>query len=136
MAEQQEQIATTAAGSIDKQTEKKQQDGGDSSGEEVTMEEYLLYSARCNEIEGMQECLDAKVPIDYQNEDMGNAALHLASANGHLPAITFLLENGATVNLLNKSKNTPLHWACLLGQFEAVKLLCEWQTKNPDRPES
>lgn len=100
------------------------------------MEEYLLYSARCGEVEGIEECLGAKVPIDYQNEDVGNAALHLASANGHIPAITFLLENGASVNLQNKAKNTALHWACLCGQIEAVKILCEWHSKNPDRPES
>ena len=109
-------------------------DAAESSGEEVTMEEYLLYSARYGEIEGMQEAINERVNIDYQNEDIGNAALHLASANGHIPAVTFLLENGANLNLQNKSKNTALHWACLCGQIETVKVLCEWFEKNPDRP--
>ena len=116
------------------QTVKADADAAESSGEEVTMEEYLLYSARYGEIEGMQEAIDCRVNIDYQNEDMGNAALHLSSANGHMPAVTFLLEHGANINLQNHSKNTPMHWACLCGQIDTVKLLCEWFEKNPDRP--
>ena len=92
-----------------------QNDAEESSGEEVTMEEYLLYSARAGEIEGIQECMDAQVAIDYQNEDMGNSALHFATANGHLACIAKLLEHGANINLQNKSKNTALHWAGLCG---------------------
>ena len=78
--------------------------------------------------------LNGGVVVDYQNEDMGNAALHLASANGLVPVVQFLLENGADINLTNQSKNTPMHWACLLGQIEVVKLLCEWHEKNPGKP--
>ena len=81
----------------------------------MTFEEYLLYSARCGESEGIEECLQMKVAINYQNEDMGNAAIHLASANGHADAVTLLLNNGASINLTNKSGNTALHWACLCG---------------------
>ena len=81
----------------------------------MSFADYLLYSARYGENEGVQECLNERVPVDHQNEDMGNAALHLASANGHQATVTFLLEQGARINLENKAKNTPLHWACLCG---------------------
>ncbi len=30
---------------------------GESSGEEITLEEYLLYSARHGEMEGLEECM-------------------------------------------------------------------------------
>ena len=48
----------------------------------MTFEDYFLYSARCGDIEGLQECLDERVPIDHTNEEQGNTALHLAAANG------------------------------------------------------
>ena len=76
--------------------------------------------------------MQEKVAVDYQNEEMGNSALHFASANGHLEAMTLLLENNASINLQNKSQNTALHWASLCGQLESVKLLCEWHEKHPD----
>ena len=86
----------------------------------MSFEDYFLYSARLGEVEGLQECLNERVPIDYQNAEQGNTALHLAAANGLIPAVTFLLEKGANVNLQNSSKNTPLHWACLCGQLEVA----------------
>ena len=76
--------------------------------------------------------MQESVAVDYQNEEMGNSALHFASANGHLEAITLLLQNNAAINLQNNSKNTALHWASLCGQLESVKLLCEWHEKHPD----
>ena len=115
--------------------EGKAEDAGESSGEEVTFEEFFLYSARCGEIEGLEECLNERVNIDYQNEETGNTALHQAAANGQIAVVTWLLEHGAHINLPNKSKNTPMHWACLCGQIETVKLICEWFEKHPDSPE-
>ena len=67
---------------------------------------------------------------------MRQSALHLASANGFKPAVEFLLSKGASINLQNKSINTPLHWACLCGQLEIVKVLCEWSEKHPEAPET
>ena len=74
--------------------------------------------------------MDAEVAVDYQNADMGNSALHYASANGLLEVTKILLEHGASINLANNSKNTALHWASLCGQVETVKLLCEWHEKK------
>ena len=74
-------------------------DDGESSGEEVTFEEYFLFAARGGEIEGLEECLNERVPIDYQNTDAGNTALHQAAANGQMAAVTWLLEHGANINI-------------------------------------
>ena len=46
------QIDTPAA-TAEEAAEEGAEEGAESSGEEVTMEEYLLYSARCGEIEGI-----------------------------------------------------------------------------------
>ncbi|EFJ12327.1 hypothetical protein SELMODRAFT_124258, partial [Selaginella moellendorffii] len=69
-------------------------------------------------------------------------ALHMASANGHLSIVKYLIERGEVsrvakeilenvfdrscsqnVNACNAENNTPLHWAPLNGQFRHVFLL-------------
>jgi ankyrin repeat protein len=46
----------------------------------------------------------------------------MASANGHLAVVQYLIQNGANVNATNSEKNTPLHWACLNGHIEVFVL--------------
>lgn len=89
-------------------------------------------SARGGDVEAVKECLAEEVPINHKDAQMGNTALHLASANGHKEVVEFLLDAGADINLLNNSKNTPLHWACLLGRLEVVKLLIDWHNIKPE----
>ena len=100
--------------------------------EEMTYGDYMLMSARGGDLDAIKECLAEEVPINHQDEEMKNSALHLAAANGHQEVVEFLLDAGADINLLNSSKNTPLHWACLLGRIDIVKLLCDWHNKKPD----
>ena len=87
--------------------------------------EYLVYSARLGDLEAVKECLtEGEAPVDSIDEESGNAALHMAAANGYSEVATHLIANGANINLINKSGNTPLHWACINGKLEVVKLLC------------
>lgn len=51
------------------------------------------------------------------------SALHMATANGHLDIVEYLIKNGADLNACNLEKNTPLHWACLNGHSEVVRVL-------------
>ena len=88
--------------------------------EEMTYGEYFIYAARTGDIAGMQECLDEEVPIDFQDPISGNCALHMASANNKIEALTFLLAKNACCNLTNKTNNTALHWAALCGHLEVV----------------
>ena len=44
---------------------------------------------------------------------------------GHLEALKFLIERKAKINVVNRDKNTPLHWACYKGHTEIAKYLIE-----------
>jgi len=55
------------------------------------------------------------VDPNYKDTETGNSAIHMACANGNIEILKMLLENGGDVNILNSSKNSPLHWAALNG---------------------
>uniref|UniRef100_W5NHP1 Uncharacterized protein n=1 Tax=Lepisosteus oculatus TaxID=7918 RepID=W5NHP1_LEPOC len=64
--------------------------------------------------------------INSQDPSNGNAALHLASKNGHFETILLLLESGASADLKNISGCTPFFLAAA-GQHRSVcMLLIEW----------
>lgn len=48
--------------------------------------------------------------LDVQN-DKGDTALHMAARWGYEGIIQVLLENGASTDLLNRNKDSPLHCA-------------------------
>lgn len=64
----------------------------------MTYGEFYLYSARTGDLEGMKECLEEGVPLDYQDQ-LGNTALHMACANKFDAIVVFLLEQRANVNI-------------------------------------
>ena len=56
-------------------------------------------------------------PFEYQV-----TPLHLASGNGHLDIIKYLVEKkGCNELACDSYNNTPLHWAAYFGQFEVVE---------------
>lgn len=59
----------------------------------------------------------------------GNTALHMASANGHIDVVNFILrvigDDKDYINRLNAELNTALHWACLNGHLEISKALLQ-----------
>uniref|UniRef100_A0A453AU56 Uncharacterized protein n=1 Tax=Aegilops tauschii subsp. strangulata TaxID=200361 RepID=A0A453AU56_AEGTS len=82
----------------------------------------LIDAARYDELEDVVALFSAGVPLDSA-DSQGRTALHMASANGHLAVVEYLIQNGANVNSTNLEKNTPLHWACLNGHTEVIKAL-------------
>ena len=65
----------------------------------------------------------------------GNTALHLASANGFIEVVKYLVnELHCDINVKNKSLSTPLSWAAFNGQKAVVEFLLEkgadFDTKN------
>ena len=88
-------------------------------------QEFLL-CARFGEIEDLKSFERNKEMSEMQDIETGNSALMLASANGHLEIVTFLLSlSKLSLNFQNKSGNTALHWACLNGKVEIVSFLLE-----------
>ena len=65
------------------------------SGDELTYEQFLVYSARMGEIDDVKEMLAVSNPpvdINYKDDTMSmNTALHMASANGHVQITQLLL---------------------------------------------
>ncbi|WOK96098.1 hypothetical protein Cni_G04803 [Canna indica] len=84
----------------------------------------LLEAARYDDIEDLVRILSMGISPN-SGDSQGRTALHMASANGHLEIVEYLIRNEADVNALNSEKNTPLHWACLNGHIEVVKLLIQ-----------
>lgn len=58
---------------------------------------------------------------------MNHFKIDMACANGHIEVAKVLLENKADPNAVNKSKNTPLHWAALNGRSNLIELLLEYK---------
>ncbi|PNF40482.1 hypothetical protein B7P43_G08187 [Cryptotermes secundus] len=70
--------------------------------------------------------VDINTPLHstkYSHQQYG--LLHIASENGHVSLVRFLLENGAEINMCNWNNSTPLHLACNHGHKECVLMLLE-----------
>ena len=98
--------------------------------DELTFEQFLVYSARCGEIADVQEMIDVTDPpldLNYRDDTMCmNTALHMASANGHIKVVKLLLsQQTVNPNVQNDTGNTPLHYAALNGKQDVVALLIE-----------
>jgi hypothetical protein len=55
----------------------------------------------------------------------GCSALHAAAAEGHLHILSFLLEEGAAMEVRNKNMETPLLMAVMRGSLDAVSWLAD-----------
>ena len=113
--------------------------------------EDLLWASRYNQLAELEEIIHVRVEASLSStltlshscslahqahasqvnsqDERGSTALHMASANGHIHAMSLLLAAGASVDLCNAEGNSCLHWACSGGQAEAVKLLMEHQAE-------
>ena len=76
-------------------------------------------------------CGPAKYLISTHGEDVNakcgrhGSPLHAASRNGHVDAVTLLLDFGANVNMTNKDQRTPIRAAYDGRHLEAMRLLLE-----------
>ena len=63
--------------------------------DEMTYEQFLVYSARCGDKPEVQEMIDVTGPpvdLNYRDNTMSNnTALHMACGNGHSEIVKLLL---------------------------------------------
>ena len=90
----------------------------------------LHLAAASNNLDELVEILECKdFPVDINdNSHDGNTALHLASMNGHTQILIELINRGASINLLNNMKQTPLIVSVIFKRIEVVKILLTLST--------
>ena len=99
-----------------------------SKEENLTLEEYYLECARYGELQDLKEAMkDVTKDFNVNLVDFGgNTALHLASANGFIEVVKYLVDElHCDINAKNKSLSTPLSWAAFNGQKKVVEFLLE-----------
>ena len=85
----------------------------------------LLLGAVRGDIELMKQDLEAGVDVNTKAQ-FNRTALMYSSWNGHLPAIEFLVSQGANIDSVdNQFGQSALFFAAENGQLDAVKLLIE-----------
>ncbi len=88
----------------------------------ATIFDDLLEAAGSGEAEDVQRHLERGADLSAVDE-VGNTALHLASAGGYLDVAEILIEAGIDVNARNQWQATPLHYAAGFGHHDLVKFL-------------
>ncbi|KAH7368713.1 ankyrin repeat-containing domain protein [Plectosphaerella cucumerina] len=100
----------------------------------------LIYFARAGELSDLQESLStlsaresapAADILAAARDEGKSTCLHMAAGNGHLETVTAILSHftpsseplKAYLDLPNEFGNASLHWACLGGHLEVVKVL-------------
>ncbi|OGE58278.1 hypothetical protein PENARI_c001G12521 [Penicillium arizonense] len=77
--------------------------------------------------------IKSRFDMDVQNTVTGNTALHLAVELKRPRILAFLLEKGASMNILNRDGMTALQLACKTDNCEAASLLLERGTQLETR---
>lgn len=109
-------------------------------------QDSIILDARAGELESLQEIFSTlihpKLLTTCLESENRSSALHMASANGHVDVVNYLLklakENSASekelkdyVNMQNETGNTALHWASYNGNLDVVKILCDEYDADP-----
>jgi ankyrin repeat protein len=95
-------------------------DASDSDGQTPLME-----AARSGSIEVLQLLLDRHANVDYQDKE-GRSALVWAATKGDWPkVVASLVKAGAQVGLKDRTGNTALSRANLLGHHKTAEILSQ-----------
>lgn len=62
----------------------------------------------------------------YTRTEDGRSLLHLAAGKGFSTLVEYLLYNKASTDVVDDSRSTPLHYACVSGVANVVLLLLRY----------
>lgn len=95
--------------------------------EVLTEDKFTAVQLACNNrVEILKLMLDKYPQLLDQLDYDGISLVSLASMNGEVNVLNFLLKTGANVSQLNRDR-FPIHFACQNGHLEVVKLLLAHQ---------
>ncbi|GBP40081.1 Protein phosphatase 1 regulatory subunit 16A [Eumeta japonica] len=66
------------------------------------------------------------VDLDEPRDNQGATLLHIASANGYVKVVEFLLENRASTDVVDHDMWQPVHAAACWGHLEVLELLVQY----------
>lgn len=73
----------------------------------------------------LQAFVERGADVDQQNKH-GEAPLHQAAMRGRTQCVLYLLNNGASPNIISHNGETPLHFATRAGHKECMNVLLQW----------
>ncbi|KAI8086569.1 asparaginase-domain-containing protein [Halteromyces radiatus] len=86
----------------------------------------LCSAAGTNDMDGLTslyESMGDHMNVNCVDYD-GRVPLHVASREGHIEIVEFLLKHGAAVHIRDRSGHTPLYEALVWKRSEVVRMLC------------
>jgi ankyrin repeat protein/L-ascorbate metabolism protein UlaG (beta-lactamase superfamily) len=94
--------------------------GADVNIVDVDGKTALHYAAIYKKPELVKLLLGKMVPINLQENRLGNTALHIASINGDLKSTDLLIKSGAKADIKNLAQKTALDYAIQYGYSDIV----------------
>ncbi|EPQ55269.1 ankyrin [Gloeophyllum trabeum ATCC 11539] len=92
--------------------------------------EDLLLSCRYGDLDDVKEFVNkyGQAPLAEVRDENGNTVLHMASGNGHIELLEYLLPlvPPSLLSAQNESKSTALHWACVNAHLPVVQKLVQF----------
>jgi len=83
----------------------------------------ILRLARSGHIRRLQQLLQTDVDVNFLHHKTGMTPLMTAAHAGRAAAVELLLQHNADPNLRAIDNASALHWACLYGDVQTVKML-------------
>ncbi|KAL9657448.1 hypothetical protein ABK040_016717 [Willaertia magna] len=68
---------------------------------------------------------DLNVNVNFQQTTTLVAPVHMASREGHVNIVKYLVDKGANINLTDRERYAAIHYAVGSGQINVVKVLVE-----------
>jgi hypothetical protein len=92
--------------------------------------DLLLYAAYRGDLGTVKALVSRGVPVDSVGHADWRTAMHGAAVKGDLPILRYLVSNGANINVLDRSGDSPLELAASANRTEAAKFLTESGAKR------